>query len=78
MNFQISNDECQSTTSEKCIPYTFSLYVNNLEEFLDDKKVDELKTRLDELKTELNNYLKLFVIVYADGIFISRVANRLA
>jgi len=47
-------------------PFLFSLYLNDLETFLEKYNVTGLKTLSDELEQELGYYVKLFVIMYAD------------
>ena len=47
-------------------PFLFSLYLNDLETFLEKNNVTGLKTLSDELEQELGYYVKLFVIMYAD------------
>jgi hypothetical protein len=42
------------------------LFLNDLEEFLLTKDIVGLKSITDELKTELEIYLKIFVMLYAD------------
>jgi hypothetical protein len=49
---------------EMCV--LFSLYLNDLEDFFQINDINGLKSISDEVETELNYYLKLFVIVYAD------------
>ena len=44
----------------------FSLYLNDLEDFFQINDINGLKSISDEVETELNYYLKLIVIVYAD------------
>ena len=51
---------------ENLSPILFSIYLNDLEAFLGSKNVDGLSTLTDELETQFNQYLKLFVILYAD------------
>jgi len=46
-------------------PFLFSLYLNDLETFLENNNVTGLKTLSDELEQELGYYVKLFVIMYA-------------
>jgi hypothetical protein len=47
-------------------PFLFSLYLNDLEEFLFNKNVIDLSTITDALEIELEIFLKLFIILYAD------------
>jgi hypothetical protein len=42
------------------------LFLNDLEEFLLTKDIVGLKSITDELETELEIYLKIFVMLYAD------------
>lgn len=47
-------------------PVLFSLYLNDLEEFLKVNNIIGLKSISDAIETELNYYFKLFFILYAD------------
>jgi len=47
-------------------PFLFSLYLNDLETFLERNNVTDLKTLSDELEQEIGYYVTLFVIMYAD------------
>ena len=47
-------------------PFLFSIYLNDLETFLENNNVTGLKTSSDELEQELGYCVKLFVIMYAD------------
>jgi hypothetical protein len=49
---------------ETC-PFLFSLFLNDLEEFLLTKDIVGLKSITDELETELEIHLKIFVMLYA-------------
>jgi hypothetical protein len=42
------------------------MFLNDLEEFLLTKDIVGLKSITDELETELEIYLKIFVMLYAD------------
>jgi hypothetical protein len=42
------------------------MFLNDLEEFLLTKDIVGLKSITDELETELEIYLKIFVILHAD------------
>ena len=49
-----------------CPLFLFSLFLNDLEECLLTKDIVGLKSITDELETELEIYLKIFVMFYAD------------
>ena len=51
---------------ENLSPVLFALYLNDLENFMQDKNVHGLDSISDDIENELNMYLKLFVILYAD------------
>ena len=53
-------------TRKILFPFLFSLYLNDLETFLEKKNATGLKTLSDELEQELGYYVKLFMIMYAD------------
>jgi len=55
----------RSQTKRFLSPFLFSLYLNDLETFLENNNVTGLKTLSDELEQELGYYVKLFVIMYA-------------
>ena len=58
---------CQrSQTRVFLLPFLFSIYLNDLETFLENNNVTGLKTSSDELEQELGYCVKLFVIMYAD------------
>ena len=44
----------------------FSLYLNDLEHFLPSKKSLGLNCIIDEIENELDIYIKMLVILYAD------------
>jgi predicted site-specific integrase-resolvase len=44
----------------------FSIFLNDLESYLQSKDVSGLITLSEEIENQLNVYLKLFVILYAD------------
>ena len=63
---------------EIIIPFLFSLYLNDLETFLENNNVTGLKTVSDELEQELGYYVKLFVIMYAnDTALLAKSASNL-
>jgi hypothetical protein len=51
---------------ENMHPFLFSIFLNDLEEFLLTKDIVGLKSITDELETELEIYLKIFAMLYAD------------
>jgi hypothetical protein len=51
---------------EKIIPFLFSLFLNDLETFLEAKNVTGLESISGDLENQLKIYLKLFIILYAD------------
>ena len=55
----------RSQTKRFLSPFLFSLYLNDLETFLENNNVTGLKTLSDELEQEHGYYVKLFVIMYA-------------
>ena len=58
--------------------FLFSLYLNNLETFLENNNVTGLKTLSDKLEQELGYYFKLFVIMYAnDTALVAKSASNL-
>lgn len=51
---------------ENLSPLLFALYMNDLEQFLIDTNIIGLKTINDDLVKELDVYMKLFLLLYAD------------
>ncbi|XP_061167256.1 uncharacterized protein LOC133176104 [Saccostrea echinata] len=51
---------------ENLSPFLFSLYINDLEEFLSDRNIIGLQSITDAIEEELYVYLKLFILLYAD------------
>ena len=51
---------------ENLSPLLFAIYLNDLESFFQNKNVHGLKTISEDIERELNHFLKLFVILYAD------------
>ena len=47
-------------------PVLFALFLNDFEEIVQINDIDGLKSISDEIGTQFNYYLKLFVILYAD------------
>jgi hypothetical protein len=60
------NCEIGVRQGENLFPFLFSMLLNDLEEFLLTKDIAGLKSITDELETELEMYLKIFVMLYAD------------
>ena len=53
-------------TGENLSPFLFSIYLNDLEQFFAEFDSRPLELVMDKSQTELNMYLKLFAILYAD------------
>ena len=51
---------------ETLFSFLFSMFLNDLEKILLTKDIVGLKSTTDELETELEIYLKIFVMLYAD------------
>ena len=51
---------------ENMSPFLFSLYLNDLQQFIEEKNVCGLNCITDEIENEFDIYLKLFVLLYAD------------
>ena len=60
------NCEIGVRQGENLSSFLFSMFLNDLEEFLLTKDIVGLKSITDELETELEIYLKIFVMLYAD------------
>ena len=46
--------------------FLFSMYLNDLEQFLNDRNVNGLVSSTEDFESELDVYLKLFVFLYAN------------
>jgi hypothetical protein len=53
----------------------FSIYLNDLEHFLQIKNSLGLNCITDEIENELDIYFKMLVILYADDSFICRLCS---
>ena len=64
---------------ENCLldPFLFSIFLNDLESYLRSKDVSGLTTLSEEIENQLNVYLKLFVILYADDTVIMSKPKRI-
>ena len=51
---------------ENLSPFLFLMYLNDLEQFLNDRNVNGLTSITEVFEIELDVYLKLFVLLYAD------------
>ena len=58
--------EIEVRQGENLFSFLFSKFLNDLEECLLTKDIVGLKCITDELETELEIYLKIFVMLYAD------------
>ena len=69
-----SNNECSNLFScnvgvrqgENLSPFLFALFLNDLEEFLSLHNVNGVSYITNEMENELNLYIKILVILYAD------------
>ena len=81
MNGMSSNFFCCNVgvrQGENLSPFLFSIYINDLEEFLTDKNVDGLQSISSSIENELFLYLKLSVLFYADDtVIMAETANDL-
>ena len=61
---------------EKISPFLFALYLNDLEEYLDENSVDGLKFINDKFTENIVLYTKLFILLYADDNYFCGVDRR--
>ena len=63
---------------ENLSPFLFSLFLNDLEDFLCQENITGLSSIRTEFENRLNTYLKLFIILYADDtVIMAESANDL-
>jgi hypothetical protein len=51
---------------ENLLSFLFSIYLNDLEQFLNDRNVNGLTSITEDFEIELDVYLKLVVLLYDD------------
>ena len=51
---------------ENLSPFLFSLYLNDLEDFMNMNNVHGLDSISADLETDFNLYIKIFILLYAD------------
>ena len=51
---------------ENLSPFLFSMYINNIENFMNERNVNRLSSITNDLEEELLVYSKLFILFYAD------------
>ena len=56
----------KSDNYKTCSLFFFSLFLNDIDHFFENKNITELQTISDEIESNLDIYLKLFILLYAD------------
>ena len=51
---------------ENLSPFLFAVFLNDLEQFMEDKNITGLESISRELEAQLEIYLKMFALLYAD------------
>jgi hypothetical protein len=51
---------------ENLFPFLFAVFLNDLEQFMEDKNITGLESISSELEAQLEIYLKRFALLYAD------------
>jgi hypothetical protein len=51
---------------EHLSPFLFAVFLNDLEQCMEDKNITGLESISSELEAQLEIYLKMFVLLYAD------------
>jgi hypothetical protein len=63
---------------ENLSPFLFPLFLNDIDTFLENENITRLQTISDEIENNLNIYLKLFMLLYAeDTALLAETANDL-
>jgi hypothetical protein len=63
---------------ENLFSFLFSLFLNDIDTFLENKNITGLQTISDEIENNLDIYLKLFILLYADDTaLLAETANDL-
>ena len=63
---------------ENLSPFLFSLFLNDVDTFLENKNITGLQAISDEIENNLDIYLKLFILLYADDTaLLAETANDL-
>jgi hypothetical protein len=58
--------------------FLFSLFLNDIDTFLENKNITGLQIISDEIENNLDIYLKLFILLYADDTaLLAETANDL-
>jgi hypothetical protein len=47
-------------------PFLFAVFLNDLEQFMEDKNITGLESISSELEAQLEIYFKMFALLYAD------------
>jgi hypothetical protein len=51
---------------ENLSPFLFAVFLNDLEQFMEDQNITGLESISSELEAQLEIYLKMFALLYAD------------
>jgi hypothetical protein len=51
---------------ENLSPFLFAVFLNDLKQFMEDKNITGLESISSELEAQLEIYLKMFALLYAD------------
>ena len=77
----ISYNNCISNEGRQGVnrfPFLFSLFLNDIDTFLENKNITGLQTISDEIENNLDIYLILFILLYADDTaLLAETANDL-
>ena len=64
--------------NEKLVTFLFAVFLNDLEQFMEDKNITGLESISSELEVKLEIYLKMFALLYADDtVLMSETADGL-
>jgi hypothetical protein len=72
------SSEVRISQDESLFPFLFAVFLNDLEQFMEDKNITGLESMSSELEAQLEIYLKMFALLYAeDTVLMSETSDGL-